>query len=67
MFMSGVARVAAEKTQSSVRAIKLFSNLPWFYFRVIIPGLQKLPMSCWKKLRYSTLEIIPVGYILTDG
>lgn len=87
IFVGG-STVAPDKTERSVRAIKLFSDLPVvlfpgdhsqiteradaLLFLSLISGrnpeyLIEQQVKSVKKLRNSTLEIIPTGYILIDG
>ncbi|MFN4761829.1 geranylgeranylglyceryl/heptaprenylglyceryl phosphate synthase [Gillisia sp. Q332] len=87
IFVGG-STVAPDKTQKSVRAIKLFSDLPVvlfpgdhtqiteqadaLLFLSLISGrnpeyLIEQQVKSVEKLRNSTLEIIPTGYILIDG
>lgn len=87
IFVGG-STVAPNKTGISVRAIKLFSNLPILLFPgdhtqitedadallflSLISGrnpeyLIEQQIKSVEKLRNSTLEIIPTGYILIDG
>lgn len=87
IFVGG-STVAPNKTERSVRAIKLFSDLPVvlfpgdhsqitenadaLLFLSLISGrnpeyLIEQQVRSVEKLRNSTLEIIPTGYILIDG
>ncbi len=87
VFVGG-STVAPDKTEKSVRAIKLFSDLPVvlfpgdhtqiteqadaLLFLSLISGrnpeyLIEQQVKSVEKLRNSTLEIIPTGYILIDG
>lgn len=87
IFVGG-STVAPDKTERSVRAIKLFSDLPVvlfpgdhsqitenadaLLFLSLISGrnpeyLIEQQVKSVEKLRNSTLEIIPTGYILIDG
>lgn len=87
IFVGG-SKVAPNKTEKSVRSIKLFSNLPVvlfpgdhsqitehadaLLFLSLISGrnpeyLIDQQVKSVEKLRKSTLEIIPTGYILIDG
>jgi len=87
VFVGG-SRVALNKTERSVRAIKLYSDLPVvlfpgdhtqiteqadaLLFLSLISGrnpeyLIEQQIKSVEKLRNSTLEIIPTGYILIDG